>query len=110
HHPWGRDFRYDEMMMIDGPPTEGAAPGFDMGGGLQPGEGPTKEERDTGFYDIVFIAEYPDGRTLRACVKGDRDPGYGSTSKILAEAGLALATDVSRAATPGGCWTPAAAM
>jgi len=43
-------------------------------------------------------------------VKGDRDPGYGSTAKILAEAGLALAFDVPRSTTPGGCWTSASAM
>ena len=76
----------------------------------KPGEGPTAEERQTGFYDILFIAELPDGRSLRAAVKGDRDPGYGSTSKILAEAGLALALDTPREVTPGGCWTSAAAM
>jgi len=111
-HPWGTDFRYDEMQMLDGPPKPGAAaPGFtmDMANAPKPGEGPTKEERDAGFYDIVFIAEMPDGRTLRAAVKGDADPGYGSTSKILAEAGLALAA-IPRHQTPGGCWSPAAAM
>ena len=110
-HPWGQDFRYDEMMMVDGPPKPGGGgPGFDFGAPLAPGEGPTPEERETGFYDILFIAEAADGRTVRAAVKGDRDPGYGSTSKILAEAGLALALDVNRETTPGGCWTPAAAM
>ena len=67
------------------------------------------EERDTGWYDILYIAEAADGRTVRAAVKGDRDPGYGSTSKILAEAALAL-IEVPRTTTPGGCWTPAAAM
>ncbi len=113
-HPWGTDFQYDEMLMIPGPPQEGARPaaGFDFGGANppKPGEGPTRAERETGFYDILFIAEAADGRTVRAAVKGDMDPGYGSTSKILAEAGLALALDVSRASTPGGCWTAAAAM
>jgi short subunit dehydrogenase-like uncharacterized protein len=112
-HPWGADFQYDEMLMIDGPPKEGAAPaGFTLGGGAppKPGEGPSKEEREAGFYDVLFIAEAPDGRTVRAAVKGDMDPGYGSTSKMLAEAGLALAHDVSRETTPGGCWTTAAAM
>ena len=108
-HPWGEDFRYDEMMMVDGPPKPGDGAGFSFGAPLKPGEGPTPEERETGFYDILFIAEGPDGETIRAAVKGDRDPGYGSTSKILAEAGLALA-QVSRETTPGGCWTPAAAM
>jgi len=114
-HPWGKDFRYDEMQMLDGPPAPGAGQGlggFDFGsaGMPKPGEGPSKEERDTGFYDLLFIAEDKDGRTVRAVVKGDRDPGYGSTSKILAEAGLALARDVPRDTTPGGCWTPASAM
>jgi len=113
--PWGADFRYDEMQMLDGPPAAGAGAGmggFDFGaGGMpKPGEGPTKEERETGFYDILFIAEAADGRTARAAVKGDMDPGYGSTSKMLAEAGLALALDVPRSKTPGGCWTSASAM
>ena len=112
-HPWGKDFRYDEMEMLDGPPKAGAGGfgGFAFGsaGMPKPGEGPTKEERETGWYDLLFIAEDSDGRTVRAVVKGDRDPGYGSTSKILAEAGLALA-EVPRATTPGGCWSPAAAM
>jgi short subunit dehydrogenase-like uncharacterized protein len=113
-HPWGVDFQYDEMMMIPGPPKAGERPagGFDFGGANppKPGEGPTKEEREAGFYDLLFVAQGADGRTVRASVKGDMDPGYGSTSKILAEAGLALAFDVPRERTPGGCWTPAAAM
>jgi short subunit dehydrogenase-like uncharacterized protein len=113
-HPWGEGFQYDEMQTLDGPP--GAAPaggmgGFNFGaGGLpKPGEGPSREERETGFYDILCIADFGDGRTLRAAVKGDMDPGYGSTAKILGEAGLCLRA-VPRATTPGGCWTPAAAM
>ncbi|HEY4942727.1 MAG TPA: saccharopine dehydrogenase NADP-binding domain-containing protein [Rhizomicrobium sp.] len=113
-HPWGPDFQYDEMQMLEGPPAPAAGAGlggfnFGAGGMPKPGEGPSKEERDNGWYDIVFIAQMPDGRTLRAAVKGDRDPGYGSTSKILAEAALALA-EVPRSTTAGGCWTSAAAM
>ena len=113
-HPWGEGFRYDEMQMLAGPPAEagGGMGGFNFGaGGLpKPGEGPTREERETGFYDILFIAEANDGRTARAAVKGDMDPGYGSTAKMLGESGVCLARDVPRSATPGGCWTPAAAM
>src|SRR3546814_4956637 len=55
---------------------------------LRPGEGPSKDEREAGFFDILFIGEYPDGTTIRASVQGDRDPGYGSTSKMLAETGM----------------------
>ena len=115
-HPWGRDFQYDEMLMLPGPPksggTGGGGGGFSFGGAKppQPGEGPSRAEREAGSYDILFIAEYPDGRTVRASVKGDMDPGYGSTSKILAESALALAFDVSHTQTPGGCWTSSSAM
>jgi short subunit dehydrogenase-like uncharacterized protein len=109
-HRWGRDFKYDEMTMTAGPQAP-AGPSFQMGGNMpKPGEGPTRKEREEGFYDILFIAEYPDGRTLRANCKGDMDPGYGSTSKMIAEAALALVQDVPHTQTPGGCWSPAAAM
>ena len=112
-HRWGADFQYDEMQMLDGPPkpNAGGLGGFSFGSGPmpKPGEGPTKDERDKGWYDILFIAEMADGRTLRAAVKGDRDPGYGSTSKILSEAALAL-IGVPKTAAPGGCWSPASAM
>jgi short subunit dehydrogenase-like uncharacterized protein len=115
-HPWGTDFKYDEMLMVAGPPKEGdpaaAMGGFQFGaaGMPQPGEGPTKEERENGSYELLFIGEAADGRTLTAVVHGDKDPGYGSTSKILGEAAVCLARDVSCDKTPGGCWTPAAAM
>jgi len=110
--PWGAGFQYDEMQMLDGPPGGAPPPGFNFGaGGLpKPGEGPSREERETGFYDILVIAEMADGRTLRAAVKGDMDPGYGSTAKMLGESAVCLARDVPRATTPGGCWTSAAAM
>jgi short subunit dehydrogenase-like uncharacterized protein len=111
--PWGADFQYDEMLMVDGPPSGGPPQtGFDFGAGAmpQPGEGPSKAEREAGFYDILFVGESNDGRTIRCSVKGDMDPGYGSTSKILAESAVCLVRDVPRSTTPGGCWTTAAAM
>ncbi len=45
---------------------------------------------------------------LRARVVGDRDPGYGSTSKMLSESALCLALD--NLDIGGGFWTPASAM
>ena len=108
-HAYGKDFVYDEMVM--GAPGAGG-PGFtDLGsmpGGVpKPGEGPTKAEREAGFYDILFVGIGADGRKVRTSVKGDKDPGYGSTSKMLAETAIALvrAPDVA-----GGIWTPGAAL
>ena len=75
---------------------------------LKPGEGPSKEERESGFYDILFIGEYPDGTMIRASVKGDRDPGYGSTSRMLAETGMTLLE--TEGESRGGVWTPGALL
>ena len=114
-HPYGQDFRYDEMLMT-GPGEQGrqtaeaVAAQRGLGGRpLQPGEGPTPEEREAGSYDLLFVGEGDDGRTLRASVKGDRDPGYGSTCKILSETAFLL-RDTPRDRLPGGIWTPGAAL
>jgi short subunit dehydrogenase-like uncharacterized protein len=104
-HPWGEDFQYDEMsILVPGAPTEFTG----MENAPQPGEGPTPEEREAGYYDILFVGIGADGRKVRVSVKGDKDPGYGSTSKMLAEAALCLVKDCPD--TPGGVWTPGAAM
>ncbi len=114
-HPWGADFTYDEMMVAPGlgdigkAAAEAIAKFNPIGGdkGPAPGEGPSKEERETGFYGLAFIGEWPDGQHLTASVKGDRDPGYGSTSKIIAEAAICLVKDTER---KPGIWTPGALM
>src|SRR5260221_9531751 len=76
-------------------------------GGLKPGAGPTREEREKGFYDILFLGELPDGGRVEAVVTGDRDPGYGSTSKMIAESALCLVRDLQGG---GGTWTPGAPL
>ena len=111
-HAWGADLVYDEMVMTTigdagKAMAEALAKANPFGESkLKPGEGPGKEERENGFYDILFIGEYPDGTTLRASVQGDRDPGYGSTSKMLAETGIALVANKG----DGGVWTPGALL
>ena len=74
----------------------------------KPGEGPNKEQRETGFFDLRQFGELPDGTVVKTRITGDRDPGYGSTSKMLAESGVCLAKD--ELASAGGVLTPAAAM
>ena len=114
-HAYGTDFVYDEMM-ITGAGEKGQAfanavaadKSLGAEGGPQPGEGPSRAEREAGFYDVLFIGEDADGHSLRVGVKGDRDPGYGSTSKMIAESAVCLLQDAT--ATPGGIWTPGAAM
>ena len=76
----------------------------------QPGQGPSAAQREAGHYELLFIGQAADGRTLRAVVKGDRDPGYGSTCRMVSESALCLLHDVDHQATPGGVWTPGAAL
>lgn len=116
-HAYGKDFVYDEMMLT-GPGEQGEAMAkavAQMGSGVlggddgpKPGEGPSKEERESGFYDVLFVGIAPDGRQVRVAVGGDKDPGYGSTSKMIAEAAICLVKDA--ADVSGGVWTPGAAM
>ena len=115
-HAYGTDFVYDEMLVTGaGEKGEAVANAVasdkSMGSdsGPQPGEGPSRAEREAGFYDVLFLGHDAEGRSLRVGVTGDRDPGYGSTSKMITEAAVCLLQQ-SAADTPGGIWTPAPAM
>jgi len=114
--PYGKEFVYDEMVLtgagekgeanaklVMAANTEKTGPGAP-----KPGEGPSKEERENGRYDLLYVAIGPDGRQVRAAVKGDRDPGYGSTSKMISECAICLLRDTPQVAA--GIWTPGAAM
>ena len=116
-HLYGEDFVYDEMFLTGAgdagrkaAEAMGALSAAMLGGGGEdgpkPGEGPSKQERDAGNYEVLFIGSHANGETIKTRVTGDKDPGYGSTSKIMAEAAIhLLGVD-----TPGGIWTPAAAL
>lgn len=106
-HPWGSDFVYDEMAVVM-PGASASFTGLGAAGGPKPGEGPSKEEREAGFYDLLFIGTGANGEQVRGSVYGDKDPGYGSTSKIIAETAICLVKDA--ADVPGGVWVPGAAM
>lgn len=112
---YGADFVYDEMMVAPGIGEMGKAAAeaiarmnpLSSDKGPKPGEGPSPEERDAGFYDLLFIGEGANGERIDCVVTGDKDPGYGSTSKMIAETALCLVEDV---AGEGGIWTPGALM
>ena len=71
------------------------------------GAGPSEAAQEQGFYDLRFWGVTADGQTMQVKVTGDRDPGYGSTAKLLGQAGLCLAQDFPKSAQAGGFWTPA---
>ena len=123
---YGADFSYDESMLV-----ENRRSGLLLAGGMslgmialaigplrkliskrlpQPGDGPSLSERENGFFEFHVHAHHPTNseKDVRICVKGKRDPGYGATSRMLAQAGLSLAFD--ELDVEGGVWTPASAL
>ncbi|MEZ8132695.1 MAG: saccharopine dehydrogenase NADP-binding domain-containing protein [Porticoccaceae bacterium] len=128
---YGDDFLYREQM-ITGKGFKGrlSAIGLTAGLGLfavtviinplrafmqrfvlpKPGEGPSPEAQLAGYFDLSLLGKNEDGKTLKVRVTGDRDPGYGCTAKMLAQASLCLAFDVTQEQCNGGFWTPATAM
>jgi short subunit dehydrogenase-like uncharacterized protein len=114
--PYGKEFVYDEMVLT-GAGERGEADARKVmaansektgPNARKPGEGPSKEEQANGRFDLLYVAVAPDGRQVRASVKGDRDPGYGSTSKMISECAICLVRDTPD--VPAGFWTPGAAM
>ncbi|MBO1530443.1 saccharopine dehydrogenase NADP-binding domain-containing protein [Psychrobacter sp. F1192] len=130
-YDYGRNFKYDEAMwMKDG--VKGQLMSYGMSLGLvgfatamvfkpsrellskhvlpKSGSGPSKSEQENGYFDIRFFGETSNKDTISTKVTGDKDPGYGSTSRMLAQSALCLAQDVSKQEVAGGFWTPASAM
>lgn len=130
-YEYGRDFKYDEAMwMQDG--VKGQLSSYAMSAGLfgfatammvkpsrellakhvlpKSGSGPSAEEQANGYFDIRLFGTTANKDTINTKVTGDKDPGYGSTSRMLAQAALCLAQDISKEEVGGGFWTPASAM
>ena len=130
-YEYGRDFKYDEAMwMKDG--VKGKLSSYAMSAGLlgfatammikpsrellskhvlpKSGSGPSKEEQENGYFDIRLFGKTANNDTINTKVTGDKDPGYGSTSRMLSQAALCLAQDISKDDIGGGFWTPASAM
>lgn len=124
--PWGETFRYDEAQL-SGSRLSATRNSLAAGAGMvalaigptrklaqrllpAPGEGPSRKQREAGFYEIFFHGIHPTDRSkdMRAKVTGDMDPGYGSTAKMLGEAAVCLALD--ELPVEGGFWTPASAL
>ena len=128
-YPYGKDFSYRESMATGSGPagwTRAAVTTAGLGGFVlaasfdfsrkhlvsrlipKPGEGPTREQRENGYFNMQLFGKTDAGDVFRVRVKGDRDPGYGSTSKMMSECAVCLAKDDLEVG--GGLWTPASAM
>ena len=112
NHMYGKDFCYNEMWVM-GPGDDGkAAADFisssnPLSNAPKPGEGPSRESRENGNYDILFCGDVND-ENVHVSVVGDMDPGYGSTSKMIAESAICLVKECED--LNGGIYTPAPSM
>jgi short subunit dehydrogenase-like uncharacterized protein len=128
---YGRRFRYQEAMsfrpgprgLLGASAVTAAIAGFFVAAAAgptrallertflpTPGEGPSREEIEGGFFEMQVLARTESGRRLRGEVAGTRDPGYGETAKMLSESAFCLAKDEGRLEPRYGILTPASSM
>ena len=117
--PYGEGFRYQEFWDLGASAgyAANAAAAFGMvffqsmmrmpGVGRlveaiapSPGEGPSEETMDNGFYECRLVGTAGDGSKAWALIAGKGDPGNRATVKFVCESALALATQRDR--LPGG--------
>src|SRR5690606_6001021 len=128
--PYGHDFRYEEGLLVPfGPLGFPIAAGLSAGAAVagaaasigalrraltpllpRSGQGPARQRRETGYWEIELLGRDAARReaTLRVRLRGRGDPGYASTSRMLGESAISLARDELLA--HGGVLTPAAAF
>ena len=112
NHFYGEDFCYNEMWIQGSGDAGKAAADFisssnPLSDAPKPGEGPSRESRENGNYDVLFCGDI-DEQSVHVSVKGDMDPGYGSTSKMISESAICLVKECED--LHGGIYTPAPAM
>ncbi|MGZ3424397.1 MAG: saccharopine dehydrogenase family protein [Polyangiales bacterium] len=128
---YGKDFRYEEVMSLPRGmrgPLMGAAISCGMGAFMalgaipvtrpllaralpEPGEGPSEEARNTGFFKMRVFG-WSAGETAPSAVckiEGEGDPGYAATARMLAEVSRLL-VETSKEGKRGGILTPASAL
>lgn len=127
-NPYGTQFRYEEALLV-GRSLPGRVAAYAVTGGLasfvalvatpmtrtllqrfilpKPGEGSDLNRLAACRYDVRFTGEAVSGEKIHVRVKGQGDPACFATSRMLSEAGICLAHDVSKADKPGGFWTTA---
>ncbi|WP_182405939.1 trans-acting enoyl reductase family protein [Psychrobacter sp. GP33] len=130
-YQYSREFKYDEAMWMQNG-VKGQLISYGMSAGIfgfitamtfkrsreflsnhvltKSGDGPSKSDQDNGYFDLRFFGKTANNETIKTKVTGNKDPGYGSTSQMLAQSALCLAQDITKDEVKGGFWTPASAM
>ena len=128
---YGPDFHYAETMAVGGIPglstliagVVGVGTGAFLGAMSfaptrklldkvlpEPGEGPSEQSREKGFFVTQTFTRTTTGRRYRSEIRAQGDPGYKATAVMLGESALTLALDRDRLPKRSGVLTPAVAM
>jgi short subunit dehydrogenase-like uncharacterized protein len=133
-YPWGRDFRCTEVIPT-GSGFGSAATATGVAGGIglftaamsvgpvrsglrrfvfpDPGEGPTREEIENGYFRVRVLGRGTAGKdtfVVESIIGADLDPGYGATARMLGESAMCLVRDEVDSQLSGGVLTPASAI
>jgi short subunit dehydrogenase-like uncharacterized protein len=129
-YAYGRELRYRELMLAGGLPL-GPVKAAGIAGGIaglvaglsigptrklldrvlpDPGEGPSEEQREKGFFKIDVHADTSTGKHLVCRIDAPGDPGYKATAVMLGESALALALDRPALPDRAGVLTPASGI
>jgi short subunit dehydrogenase-like uncharacterized protein len=129
-YPYGREFRYRELMLGGGFPfgaiKAGAVSSIRRAylGGMshrlsramlskvlpKPGQGPSKKQRERGRFALEIHTKTRNDSHLVCRIAGSGDPGYSATSTMLAESALSLIHDRQRLPDAAGVLTPATGL
>ena len=79
---------------------------------LKPGQGPSQETQDKGWFRATFVAHSEDNERKICSMYGSGDPGYKSTAKMVCESAIALArsNDLPGGREYGGVLTSAVGL
>lgn len=130
--PYGTNFAYQEYLKFDEPLAALKATGVTAGLALfatvlqqpqlrsllqpflpQPGDGPSEQTMNTGWFSCELVGTAMDGRKVRGLIRDQGDPGNRATVKFVCESALALALQPDQlpgGQTRGGILTPATGL
>ena len=75
----------------------------------KPGQGPNREKRENGFFKLLLVGANKRNK-ITLSVKGNKDPGYAATARMITESALSLILNRDSLPKASGVLTPAAGI
>ena len=75
----------------------------------KPGQGPNRNKRENGFFRLLLVGSNK-GNKITLSVKGNRDPGYAATARMITESALSLILNRESLPEALGVLTPASGI